>query len=60
MAETLIKYETIDQEQIQQLMKGEPVTPPAGWEDGVAKNDEKKNETDLVRALRHNETINSA
>ena len=34
MAEALIKYETLDSNQIQQVMRGEPPDPPAGWTDG--------------------------
>jgi cell division protease FtsH len=33
MAEALIKYETIDEEQIKQIMAGKPPTPPPGWEE---------------------------
>ncbi len=33
MAEALIKYETIDSEQIDALMERRPVSPPADWED---------------------------
>lgn len=31
MANTLIKYETIDEKQIKQIMAGKEPTPPAGW-----------------------------
>ncbi|MDU8925369.1 ATP-dependent zinc metalloprotease FtsH [Pasteurellaceae bacterium LIM206] len=33
MKDALVKYETIEEVQIKQLMNREPVTPPAGWED---------------------------
>jgi len=33
MAEALIKYETIDSDQIQEIMSGKPPTPPEGWND---------------------------
>ena len=33
MAEALIKYETIDAEQIDDIMVGKPPRPPAGWTD---------------------------
>ena len=33
MKDALVKYETIEEEQIKQLMNREPVTPPSGWED---------------------------
>ena len=32
MADALIKYETIDAEQIKQIMSGMPPSPPEGWE----------------------------
>ncbi len=31
MAEALIKYETIDEKQIQEIIKGKPPSPPADW-----------------------------
>ncbi|HHF5724155.1 ATP-dependent zinc metalloprotease FtsH [Haemophilus influenzae] len=31
MKDVLVKYETIEEEQIKQLMNREPVTPPSGW-----------------------------
>jgi cell division protease FtsH len=33
MADALIKYETIDEHQLAQLMKGEECSPPKGWDD---------------------------
>jgi cell division protease FtsH len=33
MAEALIKYETIDADQIDDIMKGNTPRPPKGWED---------------------------
>lgn len=33
MAEALIKYETIDFDQIKEIMAGKPPTPPEGWDD---------------------------
>jgi cell division protease FtsH len=33
MAEALIKYETIDEEQLKDIMAGNPPRPPAGWDD---------------------------
>ena len=32
-AEALIKYETIDSDQIDEIMSGKPPTPPADWID---------------------------
>jgi cell division protease FtsH len=34
MAEALIRYETIDDGQIRQIMDGQPPTPPPGWDSG--------------------------
>jgi len=33
MAEALLKYETIDLEQVKEIMEGKSVTPPPGWDD---------------------------
>ena len=33
MADALIKYETIDVDQIKELMAGKAASPPADWED---------------------------
>ena len=33
MKDALVKYETIEEEQIKQLMNRQPVTPPAGWDE---------------------------
>ena len=33
MAEALIKYETIDSNQIDEIMDGKPPSPPEGWDD---------------------------
>ena len=38
MKDALVKYETIEEEQIKQLMNRQPVTPPAGWEEPKATN----------------------
>jgi cell division protease FtsH len=34
MADGLIKYETLDEEQIRDVMEGRAPRPPAGWEEG--------------------------
>jgi cell division protease FtsH len=39
MSDALMKYETIDAEQLDQLMKGEAISEPKGWKD---KQDQKK------------------
>ena len=56
MKDALVKYETIEEEQIKQLMNREPVTPPSGWEDNkdtkpTAKPQEEKAES----AVNHSE-----
>jgi cell division protease FtsH len=33
MAEALVKYETIDESQIKEIMDGKPPSPPPGWEE---------------------------
>ena len=38
MAEALIKYETIDDSQIKDIMDGKPPQPPAGWDDSLPTN----------------------
>jgi cell division protease FtsH len=35
MAEALIKYETIDEAQIKDIMEGRDPQPPAGWDDSA-------------------------
>ncbi len=39
MASALMKYETIDSEQIKEIMEGNPVSPPAGWDDDSTGSD---------------------
>ncbi len=39
MSEALMKYETIDAKQIDQLMAREPVDPPEDWGDSASSND---------------------
>ena len=35
MSEALIKYETIDEGQIKDIMEGRDPKPPAGWDDSA-------------------------
>lgn len=44
MKDALVKYETIEEEQIKQLMNREPVTPPSGWSDSGKASSEKNAE----------------
>ena len=39
MAEALIKYETIDESQIKDIMEGRDPKPPAGWDDTTYADD---------------------
>jgi len=41
MCQALMKYETIDSQQIDQLMNREPVSAPEGWVDDEDKNDDQ-------------------
>ena len=36
MAEALIKYETIDEEQLKDIMAGRDPKPPAGWDETLS------------------------
>lgn len=47
MKDALVKYETIEEVQIEQLMKRQPVTPPSGWEEG---NDTASAQTESDKA----------
>ena len=38
MADALVRYETIDADQLKQIMDGLPPSPPAGWDSGVGGN----------------------
>ncbi len=44
MAKALIKYETIDADQIKEIMQGKEPTPPKGWEE-VMKDDEPRSKS---------------
>lgn len=62
MKDALVKYETIEEEQIKQLMNREPVTPPPGWEESSSKrtqSDEpkaQKSADDAVKAENNDES----
>ena len=58
MAESLIKYETIDAKQIQEIMSGKEPTPPADW--GASKPLDKNGAAnDSSAKIETNETIQS-
>ncbi|MFZ7174719.1 ATP-dependent zinc metalloprotease FtsH [[Pasteurella] aerogenes] len=44
MKDALVKYETIEELQIKQLMNREPVTPPSGWDDREQSDDTPKSD----------------
>lgn len=49
MKDALMKYETIDAPQIDDLMARREVRPPAGWEDPCASNNSDNNGTRVRR-----------
>jgi cell division protease FtsH len=46
MADALMKYETIDSKQIDQIMEGREPDPPAGWQEGDGEPLDSKDEVD--------------
>ena len=36
MADALMKYETIDEEQLKDIMAGKPPKPPVGWDESLS------------------------
>jgi cell division protease FtsH len=42
MAEALMKYETIDEGQLKEIMADKPPTPPPGWEEPLGGNPPNK------------------
>ena len=52
MKDALVKYETIEEEQIKQLMNREPVTPPSGWDE----NSSKRTQSDEPKADNNNQS----
>ena len=46
MSDALMKYETIDKDQIAAIMKGETPQPPKGWDDHSSSNDSENNKTE--------------
>lgn len=56
MKDALVKYETIEEEQIKQLMNREPVTPPSGWEDNKDTSSKAKPQEETTKsAVNHSE-----
>ena len=56
MKDALVKYETIEEEQIKQLMNREPVTPPSGWGDNKDTSPKAKPQEETTEsAVNHSE-----
>ena len=57
MANSLMKYETIDESQIKDIMKGKQPKPPEGWEElQLQHSEEKKQENKKTTNSLHNDT----
>ena len=60
MKDALVKYETIEEEQIKQIMNREPVTPPSGWEDSKDTSPKVKPQEETTEsAVNHSENSES-
>jgi cell division protease FtsH len=46
MADALVKYETIDETQIKDIMNGRPAKPPADWDESAGAPPPKRPESD--------------
>ena len=61
MADALIKYETIDSDQIDDIMKGKMPRPPSGWDDGDDQSTTSKKKTKrIAKASRKRPATSSA
>ncbi len=61
MAEALIKYETIDADQIKEIMSGNPPSPPADWDSmTTSTKPKKKASTDLPKAASNDSMTDSS
>jgi cell division protease FtsH len=49
MADALMKYETIDKDQINDIMAGKPPRPPEGWDDGGTPDADDTADSDPVQ-----------
>ncbi|WP_223670632.1 ATP-dependent zinc metalloprotease FtsH [Kangiella shandongensis] len=56
MAKALMKYETIDAKQIDDIMKGDEPQPPADWSEKSAQKDERDNEKEQSEGESPNQT----
>lgn len=60
MSDALMKYETIDEDQIQQIMKGDEPSPPKDWDDSTKPNSQSptsKSKSDSVENFSPQENI---
>lgn len=63
MADALIKYETIDEKQLKEIMAGQQPSPPAGWTDEIAeaaKADSLSPSSDVGKSEKSEKNGNSA
>jgi cell division protease FtsH len=60
MKDALMKYETIDALQIDDLMARTTVRPPAGWEDKSGSNSNDKSDNDAQAAKSKNDDSENA
>ncbi len=54
MAEALIKYETIGQEQIEDIMQGRRIREPAGWQEIISESAPPTNDSDNTHFTKSN------
>jgi cell division protease FtsH len=59
MAEALVKYETIDKDQIQDVMTGVPIREPAGWRKAAEKANQDGNEKPEEKLEEKQRTVKS-
>jgi len=50
MADALMKYETIDGKQIDQIMQGEEPDPPEGWNDSATSDGKQDSDNEPGRS----------
>ena len=59
MSEALLMYETIDKDQIDDIMSGVKPRPPKGWDDDNDDNDKKTSSQEQVKNSGFTDTANS-
>jgi len=60
MADALMKYETIDKDQINDLMARKPVRDPEGWDDSTPPNKSIKTDSTVDKKDDADKSIGSA